>query len=135
MTLKFINMGVFKSLFGSKKEQRELNWNVLNDMAQLDDAIKMSNEKPVVIFKHSTRCGISRMVLTQFQNNADFDEEQVHLLYLDLIAYRSISDEIAHRLGVLHQSPQLIILKNEKVVFHASHYQAVPAAVNRVLEM
>jgi bacillithiol system protein YtxJ len=128
-------MGVFKSLFGSKKEQRELNWKVLSESSQLDNAIQISNEKPVVIFKHSTRCGISRMVLNQFQNNADFNEDDVLLLYLDLIAYRAVSDEIAHRLGVLHQSPQLIILKNENVAFHASHYQAVPSAVNRVLEM
>lgn len=128
-------MSVFKSLFGSKQEQRELNWVPIKDSADIDNAIERSNEKPVVIFKHSTRCGISRMVLNQFQNNADFDQDAVLLLYLDLLANRNISDEIAHRLGVFHQSPQLIILKNENVAFHASHYQAVPAAVNRVLEM
>jgi bacillithiol system protein YtxJ len=102
-------MGFFKNLFGSKQEQVSLNWKVLDDKGQIDNAIEVSNKKPVVIFKHSTRCGISRMVLNQFQNNADFDEDTVLLLYLDLLSHRDISDEISNRFGIMHQSPQMII--------------------------
>ena len=127
-------MGFFNSLFGSKQEQKSLNWKVLDNINQLDDAIKLSKEKPVVIFKHSTSCGISRMVLNQFQNNADFDEDAVLLLYLDLLAHRDISNAISEKLGILHQSPQMIILSNTKVVYNASHSAIVPSAVNKVLD-
>lgn len=126
-------MGFFSNLFSSKQEQQPLNWKVLDDALQIDKAIEVSTEKPVVIFKHSTRCGISRMVLKQFQNNAEFDEEAVLLLYLDLLAHRNISDEISNRFGILHQSPQMIILKDGEVVHHSSHSSIVPSAVDRIL--
>jgi bacillithiol system protein YtxJ len=126
-------MGFFNNIFGSKQEQRSLNWKVLDDKIQIDHAIEVSREKPVVIFKHSTRCGISRMVLNQFQNNADFDEDQVLLLYLDLLEHRDISNDISERFGILHQSPQMIILKNADVVHHASHSAIVPSAVDQIL--
>ncbi|MGX1024040.1 bacillithiol system redox-active protein YtxJ [Psychroflexus sp. MBR-150] len=127
-------MGILNTLFGSKKEQKSLNWKVLEDIKQLDNALDISKDKPVVIFKHSTSCGISRMVLNQFQNNADFDEDAVLLLYLDLLAHRDVSNAIAEKLGVLHQSPQLIILHKGQVVHQASHSAIVPGAINRVLE-
>lgn len=126
-------MGFFNNLFGSNQESQSLNWKVLDDKMQIDHAIEVSNEKPVVIFKHSTRCGISRMVLNQFQNNAEFDEEQVLLLYLDLLAHRAISDEISERFGIVHQSPQMIILKDENVVHHSSHSAIVPSAIDQIL--
>lgn len=127
-------MSFLNKIFGSKNVGQSLNWKVLDDKMQIDHAIEASNEKPVVIFKHSTRCGISRMVLNQFQNNADFDEDRVLLLYLDLLAHRDISDEISNRFGILHQSPQLIILRNEEVVHHSSHSAIVPSAVEQVLD-
>jgi bacillithiol system protein YtxJ len=126
-------MGFFNNIFGSKQEQRSLNWKVLEDRTQLDHAIEISKEKPVVIFKHSTRCGISKMVLNQFQNNADFDEDQVLLLYLDLLAHRDISNEISERFGILHQSPQMIILQNAEVVHHSSHSAIVPSTVENII--
>lgn len=127
-------MSFLNKIFGSKNVGQTLNWKVLDDKMQIDHAIEASNQKPVVIFKHSTRCGISRMVLNQFQNNADFDEDRVLLLYLDLLAHRDISDEISNRFGILHQSPQLIILRNEEVVHHSSHSAIVPSAVEQVLD-
>ena len=127
-------MGFLNSIFGSKQQKKTLNWKVIEDVNQLDKAEKLSKEKPVVIYKHSTSCGISRMVLNQFQNNADFDEDAVLLLYLDLLAHRNISDAIAEKFGVMHQSPQMIILNKGQVVHHASHSAIVPGAVNRVLD-
>ena len=126
-------MGLLNNLFGNKQEQQKLNWQVLNDKNQIDHAIEISIKKPVVIFKHSTRCGISRMVLNQFQNNAMFEEDAVLLLYLDLLNYRDISNEIANRFNIEHQSPQLIIIKNGKIVHHSAHSAIVPSAVSHIL--
>jgi bacillithiol system protein YtxJ len=117
-------MSLFNSLFGSSEEKKEtvskVNWIPLQLMGQLDELITLSNEKPVFIFKHSTRCSISRFALKQFEN--DFALHDVMDAYfLDLIAYREISNEIATRFGVQHQSPQLILIKEGKAIYDASH--------------
>lgn len=133
-------MGLFKNLFSSSNESKEipknkfkLDWFKLTKVEQLDNLKQISNEKLVVIFKHSTRCGISRMVWNQFQASADFPKEQVELFYLDLLIYREVSDAITQEFQVLHQSPQLILLQHEEVVHHASHSAIVPSSVNSFL--
>jgi bacillithiol system protein YtxJ len=80
----------------------------------------LSNEKPVAIFKHSTRCSVSRMALKQFENEFN-SSDKVTPYFLDLIEYRAISNEIASRFGVTHQSPQLILVKEGKAIYNVSH--------------
>ncbi|MBE0392373.1 bacillithiol system redox-active protein YtxJ [Flavobacterium sp. PL002] len=117
-------MSFFKNIFGSSENQNESNikmdWEPLNHITQLDEIVTLSKEKPVAIFKHSTRCSISRMALKQFENEFDFPEK-VTPYFLDLIAFRDISNNIASRFGVQHQSPQLILIKNGKAVYNTSH--------------
>ena len=120
-------MGLFDKVFKSerdivKKEIEEVPWHSLTEKEQLDEIEKESEKQPVVIFKHSTRCGISRMVLSNFERNYDLPKDsEVKLYFLDLIANRDISNEVASRFGVRHESPQMIILKDRQVVHHASH--------------
>ena len=117
-------MSFFKNIFGSSENQNESNikmdWEPLNFIGQLDEIIAESKDKPVAIFKHSTRCSISRMALKQFENEFDFPEK-VTPYFLDLIAFREISNDIASRFGVQHQSPQLILIKSGKAVYNVSH--------------
>ncbi|MCH2196224.1 bacillithiol system redox-active protein YtxJ [Kordia sp.] len=126
-------MGIFNKLFGSSKpseaqEPSKLQWARLTDMSQLDTIVEESKTMPVAIFKHSTRCGISRMVINQFQSTYDLEENQMKVYYLDLLSFRPISQEIAARFQVWHESPQLIVIKNGITVAHASHSQinAIP---------
>lgn len=116
-------MGIFKNIFGKEEESKpvKIQWNPIETMQDLDAAEAISKERTVVLFKHSTRCSISRFVLKQFENTFDFPNQDVELYFLDLIEFRSISNEIASRYNVVHQSPQLIVLKNGKSVFDASH--------------
>jgi bacillithiol system protein YtxJ len=116
-------MSVFSNLFGSSEKQdnsnSKINWIPLQDLGQLNEIINLSNENPVVIFKHSTRCSVSRMALKQFEN--EFDLDGVATYYLDLLEHRDISNEIASRFGVYHQSPQLLLIKEGKSVYDVSH--------------
>ena len=89
-------------------------------MGQLDEIIALSKEKPVLIFKHSTRCRISRFALKQFENEFDL-QNQIDAYFLDLLEIRDISNEIASRFGIMHQSPQLLLIKEGKVLYDASH--------------
>ena len=117
-------MSFFKNMFNSSEEknsnENKINWNELTDLGQLNEIIAVSNEKPVAIFKHSTRCSVSRMALKQFENEFN-SSDKVTPYFLDLIAHRDISNEIANRFGVTHQSPQLILIKEGKAVYNVSH--------------
>lgn len=119
-------MGFFNKLFKTdqdiaKKEIVEIPWHMLTSEVDLEQLEKESESKLVVIFKHSTRCGISRMVLKGFEKELDVSEEQVKLYFLDILNNRGVSNEIASRFQITHESPQLIVLKNREVVHHASH--------------
>ncbi|HEY6142469.1 MAG TPA: bacillithiol system redox-active protein YtxJ [Flavobacterium sp.] len=117
-------MGVFSNIFGSSEEQDKLNskvnWIPLQHLGQLDELVAFSEQKPAVIFKHSTRCSVSRFALKQFENEFDLKEE-VDAYFLDLLEYRDISNEIANRFNVYHQSPQLLLIKEGKSVYDVSH--------------
>lgn len=117
-------MSIFKSLFGNSGEENQsskINWIPLTDLDQLNEISVASNEKPMVIFKHSTRCSISRMALKQFENEYDLTDDEVTIYFLDLLSFRDISNAITTRFQVEHQSPQLILIKDEKAIYNASH--------------
>ena len=99
----------------------KINWKELTDIKSLETAIAASFQQPVAIFKHSTRCAISRFALKQFENEFDSQSGEMDLYFLDLLAHRDISDAIAAKLQVQHQSPQLILVKAGKAVYHVSH--------------
>ena len=117
-------MSIFNTFFGSSEQgdtPSKISWIPLTDLGQLNEISQLSNEKPVVIFKHSTRCSISRMALKQFENEYDLSDIQVTTYFLDLIAFRDISNEIASRFNVVHQSPQLLLIVGGKSVYDVSH--------------
>ncbi|WP_111707550.1 bacillithiol system redox-active protein YtxJ [Lutibacter citreus] len=98
-----------------------MNWSEITEIKQLEEIINSSKEKPVLIFKHSTRCGISRFALKSFERSYDIDENSLDLYFLDLISYRQISSAIAEKLGVYHESPQVIVILKGTVIYSASH--------------
>jgi bacillithiol system protein YtxJ len=117
-------MTLFKSIFGDSENNNsnasKINWIELTDLGQLNEIMDLSHEQPVVIFKHSTRCSISRMALKQFENEFDLGDT-VTPYFLDLLNHRDISNEIATRFEVYHQSPQLLLIKEGKSVYDVSH--------------
>ncbi|MCK0191801.1 bacillithiol system redox-active protein YtxJ [Arenibacter sp. F20364] len=121
-------MGIFNRLFGKdnnsengKKEAKVAPWVPLASVDQLEAIKEKSNAKPQVIFKHSTTCGISRMVMNRFNEGYDISKNSLDLHYLDLHQYRSVSNETSSVFGVVHESPQLLVIKNGVVVAHESH--------------
>lgn len=106
----------------SRSTEDKSKWKILDDVAQLDEIVETSKTKPVAIFKHSTRCSISSAAKSRMDNGWDVPEEEVEVYYLDLIANRGISNTIAERFGVRHESPQVILFKGGQAVYHASHF-------------
>jgi len=128
-------MSFFNNLFGgddSNKgtDQSQTGWHDLTDVKQLDDIVAESSQSPVLIFKHSTRCGISRMAIKGFEKEYDFVNGVAKPYYLDLLNHRDISAAIAERFGVHHESPQILLIKDGKVVYHESHGSISAAALS-----
>ena len=130
-------MSMFKKLFakeeGPKEPEFEIPWKLLQSMDQLDEIEQLSGSKPVVIFKHSTRCGISSMVLRQFKKSYGYTQDQIQPYFLDLIANRAISNEVAIRFQTIHQSPQMLVIRNGQTVLSASHYDVQAAHLERFI--
>lgn len=119
-------MGLFDKLFGGEKEEtkvpaKKIAWIPLTTVEQLNDIVAASKGKPQVIFKHSTTCGISRMVLNMFTGSYVLEAGSLDIYFLDLLAHRPVSNAVAEKFQVRHQSPQMLVVRNGVVVAHDSH--------------
>jgi bacillithiol system protein YtxJ len=99
-------------------------WNKLTATSQLTDLLSISENQPVLIFKHSTRCSVSSAALDRVERkwNDATDTAAVQPWFLDLIAHRDISNQIADDYEVEHQSPQVLLIHNRNCVYTATHY-------------
>lgn len=118
-------MSLYNKIMGDRTSkvtpETGIDWKPLTEIKQLDEIAEESATVPVVIFKHSTTCGISRMALKNFERDYRVPGAAANLYLLDLLSYREISNEIANRFGVTHQSPQLLLIKGGKSVYDTSH--------------
>lgn len=97
-----------------------MNWKVLENSNQIDEIKDASHHKLQLIFKHSTRCIISKMALKNFESDFLLNDV-IDTYYLDLITYRDISNKIAEDFGITHQSPQILLIKDGVVEYNESH--------------
>lgn len=101
-----------------------MDWISLKDVKQLDELVAESKLKPVLIYKHSTRCNISRSALDRLERKWDVSViGDIKRYFLDLISYRDVSNKIAEIFLVEHHSPQILVISNGKSVLDLSHYE------------
>ncbi|MEJ8758487.1 bacillithiol system redox-active protein YtxJ [Pontibacter sp. H259] len=99
-----------------------MNWHPLHTTEQLEKILEESKHTPVVIFKHSTSCSISSTAKSRLERQWHGQGlEKVKPYYLDLLAYRPVSNEIADVLDVRHESPQLLLVQDGMCTYNASH--------------
>jgi bacillithiol system protein YtxJ len=98
-----------------------INWIPLNSVEQIHEIQERSKEIPCLIFKHSTSCSISGLVKHRLENFWDLEDSQVEVYFLDLLRYRSISNQVAEDYGVWHESPQILLIRDGECVYHTSH--------------
>lgn len=96
-----------------------MNWISLTAAEQLAQIRELSNQKPQVIFKHSTRCSISSMAKSRLERSVA--PENADFYYLDLIRYRHLSDKIAEDFSVFHESPQVLLISKGDCIYEESH--------------
>lgn len=97
-----------------------MQWIDFKAEEQLNELVETSYQKSVLVFKHSTRCGISRFVLKSFKRET-VNFEMLNCYLLDILKHRELSTILAHKFSVVHQSPQLLIIKNGTCINSASH--------------
>jgi len=113
---------------------RQINWIELTNENQLQTIQAESQTQPVVIFKHSTSCSISRATLDRLERNwKQEDLQPVKSYFLDLLTYRKISNEIASTFNVQHESPQILLIKNGKSVYTKSHFEIDFAGIKNAI--
>jgi bacillithiol system protein YtxJ len=120
-------MGFFEKIFKNENNQMlNHSFENLNQEKNVEHLLEESKKNIVFILKHSPRCGISNMVLNQFKQQIPSDTNAKFYL-LNVIQNRDLSSRLAKDLNVVHESPQLIILKDEQVINESSH-----SAINRI---
>lgn len=111
-----------------------MNWKEITNTNIVNEIQVKSQDIPVVIFKNSTRCGISGRTLQRFENDLDQENSILAEFYLlDIINHRDVSNNIAETFGVAHQSPQLLIIKDERCIFHTSHMDISFAETKKII--
>jgi bacillithiol system protein YtxJ len=96
-----------------------MNWLALTSLEQLEAVTKESFEHPIMLFKHSIRCSISSMAKQRLERSKAPDA--LPFYYLDLINYRAVSNAIAEKFQVHHESPQILLIKNGACIYDESH--------------
>lgn len=100
-----------------------MKWTELKGTDQLEEIKKESADKPVLIFKHSTRCNVSRTTLDRLERHwNDAEMSDVKAYFLDLISHRQLSCLLADHFNVEHESPQILLIHNGKSVLDLSHF-------------
>lgn len=112
-----------------------MDWISLKDSKQLDEILAESESKPVLIYKHSTRCNISRSAFDRLERRWDASAVgTIKRYFLDLISFRDLSDRISEMFEVEHHSPQILVISQGKSVLDLSHFdidfERIKAAIN-----
>ncbi len=110
-----------------------MNWKELSTLEDLEGIIEKSSQKPVLIYKHSTRCSISSIIRSRLERSWEADPLDIEGYFLDLISYRKVSRAVEDQFQVQHQSPQILIIDLGKCIFHCSHVSIRHQAIKEVL--
>ena len=101
-----------------------MNWTALKELSQIEKIVEESTNQRILIFKHSTSCSISRTTLDRLERNwKEEDMGKLKTYYLDLLSFRGISNTIAQKFDVEHESPQVLIIENGKSIYDQSHFE------------
>jgi bacillithiol system protein YtxJ len=99
-----------------------MKWIELTSIDQWKEALEKTDEQPLLVFKHSTTCPISAEGLNQFENFSQEKQDNIQTVLVKVIESRSVSNQIADDLGVKHESPQVILIRDRDVLWSASHW-------------
>lgn len=105
-----------------------MDWIPLESETELKELLEKSSERIQAIFKHSTRCPLSRMVKSRLEKSTPSSD--IDFYYLDLLKYRPLSNQIAAHFNIRHESPQIILVRNGKAFYNEDHSAITPEDIS-----
>ena len=105
----------------------------LSDLDMLEAAIAESQQRPVLLFKHSRTCGVSCEALDQLHDHIQNGTGDAAYKMIVVQNHRRVSDTVSQRLGIRHETPQAILLRDGEAVWNASHFRITAREIARVL--
>jgi bacillithiol system protein YtxJ len=106
----------------------------LLQLEQLDQLIAESRERPLLLFKHSYSCGISLEALDEIVDHLNQEALDARYAMVTVQTHRDVSNAVAAKLGVRHQTPQAIVVKDGRAVWSASHFRVNATEIRKALE-
>ena len=102
---------------------------------ELDSLLAESGRRPLLLFKHSYSCGTSAEALDQLiEHLDDARREEAEYAVVTVQTHREVSNAVSARLGVRHETPQALLIRDGRVVWSASHFRVTAVAVARALD-
>jgi bacillithiol system protein YtxJ len=105
----------------------------IHGLDELDHALGESRHRPLVLFKHSYSCGVSAEALDELLTHLAVKRSDARYALVTVQTHREVSNAIAARLGVRHETPQALVVSDGRVVWSASHFRVNAAALEKAL--
>jgi bacillithiol system protein YtxJ len=112
------------------------NLTTLREVAELEKALDDSHQRPLLLFKHSYSCGVSAEALDELRAHLEdgtAGATSVRYAIVTVQTHRDLSNRIAERLGVRHETPQVILVHDGRAVWTASHFRVNTAEIEKAL--
>ena len=101
----------------------------LQELEELDRLLAASQERPLLLFKHSYTCGVSAEALDELVSHLNGEPADVHYAMVTVQTHRDVSNAVTKKLGVRHETPQALLIRDGRVVWSASHFRVTADAV------
>jgi bacillithiol system protein YtxJ len=100
-----------------------MDWIRIQSPDQIDAAIEDSHDQIVLIYKHSPICGLSSHAHQKLENGkAEIIDMKLKTYFVDVVSQRQLSRSIAERFNIVHQSPQVLLIKDGECIYDTSHF-------------
>lgn len=102
-------------------EDKILSITTLKQLEKLLQELRESKGR-LLLFKHSSACPISARAFEEVRAFSKEKPEDLQMAMVLVIEHRPVSNVIAHEFGVQHESPQVILVEGDRVLWHTSHW-------------
>lgn len=129
-------MSIFDGIKGmfSNSNSNHINWNTVEETGEIDRIVEQSQRRPQLLYKHSDRCSVCWFAKSELEKSADAIQTDARMHFVDVINSRAVSDYIAEKLNIRHESPQAILVDKGEVIWHNSHGAIGSADILNALE-
>lgn len=131
--ITFLVLNFFSRCTFSQQE-KAINWQYPQKIATIDEYFNKSDNETVVFYKHSSKCGLCHMIRDDFNRQWNSSQENVVLVFIEVNENRSLSNYLAKRTAIRHHSPQVIVVKNNEVIYAETHGNIKIPAIEHALK-